>query len=132
VRPGHGYDDLIVYHLDEEIWVSHGLRLPNEAKVTPDECDEPLPPPGRLGAARHPRERLGGDENSAMIIERAFSVVSATRNILNQFAIRLKNSAICTGKMHAVGMISQCLVAHPARHSATVLVRHQEPNAVLF
>jgi hypothetical protein len=29
-------------------------------------------------------------------------------------------------------MISQRLVAHHARHSATVLVRHQEPNAVLF
>ncbi len=67
-----------------------------------------------------------------MIIERAFSVESATRNILNQFAIRVKNGAIGTGKIHAVGMISQRLVAHPARHSATVLIRHQEPNAVLF
>jgi hypothetical protein len=66
-----------------------------------------------------------------MFIERAFGVMSVTRNILNQFAIRLKNSAIGTGKMHAVGMISQ-LVAHPARHRVTVLIRHQESNAVLF
>jgi hypothetical protein len=29
---------------------------------------------------------------------------------------------------HAVGMISQRLVAHPARHRATVLIRHQGPN----
>jgi hypothetical protein len=47
-----------------------------------------------LGATCHPRERLGSDENSAMIVERAFGVVSVTRNLLNQFAIRLENSAI--------------------------------------
>ena len=87
---------------------------------------------GELGAARHPRERVRGDENSAMIIERAFSVVNVTRNLVNQFAIRLENSRICTGKMNAFGMISQCLMAHPARHCATVLILHQEPNAVLF
>jgi hypothetical protein len=34
--------------------------------------------------------------------------------------------------MHAVGMISQCLVAHPARHRTTVLVLHEEANAILF
>jgi hypothetical protein len=34
--------------------------------------------------------------------------------------------------MRAVGMISQRLVAHPARHGVAVLIRHQEPNAVLF
>jgi hypothetical protein len=51
---------------------------------------------GELSAARHPRERLGVDENSAIIIERAFGVVSITRNLLNQFAIRLENSRICT------------------------------------
>ena len=33
-----------------------------------------------------------------MLIERAFSVESATRNILNQFAIRLKDGAVGTGK----------------------------------
>jgi hypothetical protein len=47
-------------------------------------------------------------------------------------AIRVKNGVIGTGKIHAVGMISQRLVAHFARHSATVLINHQEPNAVLF
>jgi hypothetical protein len=88
--------------------------------------------PEHLGAARHTRERLGGNENSAMIIERPFSVEGATRNILNQFAISLKNGPVGTGKMYAVGMISQRLVAHPARHSVTVLIRHQKPNAVLF
>ena len=67
-----------------------------------------------------------------MIVERGFSVISGTRNLLDQFAIRLENSAIGTGKMYAVGMISQCFVAHPTRHRATVLVHHQEPNAVLF
>ena len=67
-----------------------------------------------------------------MIIERAFSVESATRKILNQFAIRVKNGAIGTGKIHAVGMISQRLVAHPARHCATDIIRHPEPNAVLL
>jgi hypothetical protein len=29
-------------------------------------------------------------------------------------------------------MISQCLVAHPARHRTTVLVLHEEANAILF
>lgn len=63
---------------------------------------------GTLGAARHPRERLGSDENSATIIEGAFSVVSVTRNLLNQFAIRLENSTIWAGGVYAVGMISKC------------------------
>jgi hypothetical protein len=31
--------------------------------------------------------------------------------------------------LYAVGMISQCLVAYPAGHRATVLIHHQEPNA---
>jgi hypothetical protein len=48
---------------------------------------------GELGAACNPRERLGGDENSAMIIDRAFSVVSVTRNLFNQFAIRLEKQS---------------------------------------
>ena len=71
---------------------------------------------GELSAARHPRERLGGNENSAILIERAFGVVSITRNLLNQFAIRLENSRICTRKMNAFSMISQRLMAHAARH----------------
>ena len=87
---------------------------------------------GELSAARHPRERLGGDENSAMIIEWPFSVVSVTRNLLNQFAICLENSRIGTGTMNALGMISQCLMAHAARHSATFLILHQEADAILF
>ncbi len=87
---------------------------------------------GELSAARNPRERLGGDENSAMIIDSAFSVVSVTRDLFNQFAIRLENSRIRTGKMNALGMILQCLMAHPARHYATFLILHQEANAVLF
>ena len=87
---------------------------------------------GELSAARHPRERLGGDENSAVIIERPFGVVSVTRNLLNQFAVCVENSRIGTGKMNAFGMISQGFVAHAARHSATFLILHQEPNAMLF
>ena len=87
---------------------------------------------GELGAARHPGECLGGDENSAMIIERPFSVVSVTRNLLNQFAICIENSRIGTGKMNALGMISQCLMAHAARHCATFLILHQESNSVLL
>lgn len=67
-----------------------------------------------------------------MIIDRAFSVVSVTRNLFNQFAIRLENSRICTGNMNALGIILQCLMAHPARHCATFLILHQEPNAVPF
>lgn len=51
---------------------------------------------GTLGAARHSRECLGSDENSAILIEGAFSVVSITRYLLNYFAIRLKNNAICS------------------------------------
>ena len=87
---------------------------------------------GELSAARHPRERLGADENWAIIIERAFGVVSIARSLLNQFAIRLENSRICTGKMNALGMISQRLMAHAARHRAAFLIDHHEPNAVLF
>jgi hypothetical protein len=34
--------------------------------------------------------------------------------------------------MHAVGMISQCFVAHPAGHRATGLVLHDESNAILL
>jgi hypothetical protein len=43
-----------------------------------------------------------------------------------------ENGIIGTGMLYAVGMISQCLVAYPAGHRATVLIHHQEPNAVLF
>lgn len=67
-----------------------------------------------------------------MIVEWGFSIVCGTSKLLDQFAIRLENGAIRTGKLYAVGMISQCLVAHPACHRATALVHHQEPNAVLF
>jgi len=67
-----------------------------------------------------------------MIIERAFGFVGVTCNLLNQFAIRCENSRIGTGKMNALGMISQCLMAHDARYCATSLIFHQEPNAVLF
>ena len=84
------------------------------------------------GAARDPRDRLGGDENSAMIVEWGFSIVCGTSKLLDQFAIRLENGAIGTGMLYAVGMISQCLVAYPAGHRATILILHQEPNAVLF
>jgi hypothetical protein len=84
------------------------------------------------GASRDPRDRLGGDENSAMIVEWGFSIVCGTSKLLDQFAIRLENGAIGTGMLYAVGMISQCLVAYPAGHRATVLIHHQEPNAVLF
>ena len=67
-----------------------------------------------------------------MIIERAFGVVSITRNLLNQFAIRLEDGRICSGKVKALGMISQRLMAHAASHCVTLLILHQEPNAVLF
>ena len=78
---------------------------------------------GELSAARHPRERLGVDENSAIIIERTFGVVSITRNLLNQFAIRLENSRICTGKMSALGMI----LAAPHGSRCTPLCYHPYP-----
>ena len=67
-----------------------------------------------------------------MIVEWGFSIVCGTSKLLDQFAIRLENGAIGTGKLYAAGMISQCLVTHPARDRATVLIHHQEPNAVLF
>ena len=67
-----------------------------------------------------------------MIIERPFGIVSVTRNLLNQFAISLENSRIGVVKMNAFGMISQCLMAHAARHRATFLILHQEPDAILF
>ena len=67
-----------------------------------------------------------------MIVEWGFSIVCDTSELLNQFAIRLENGAIGTEKLYAVGMISQCLVTHPARDRVTVLIHHQEPNAVLF
>ena len=69
-----------------------------------------------------------------MIVAWGFGIVCSTSQLLDQFAIRLKNGAIATGMLYAVGMISQCLVANPAGHraSASVLIHHQEPNAVLF
>ena len=67
-----------------------------------------------------------------MIIERPIGVIGITRNLLNQFAVRSKNVRVGTGKVQAIGMISQCFVAHPARHRAPVLVLHQEPNTILF
>lgn len=88
--------------------------------------------PEDLSAARYSRERLGSDENSAILIERAFSIVSVTRHLLDQFAIGLENNAIRSRGVYTVGMISKCLMAHPARHRAAVLVCHQESNAVLF
>jgi hypothetical protein len=85
-----------------------------------------------LGAAHHPRERLRGDENSAVRIERSFSVVRVTRNPLYEFAVRVENSTVGTEKMHAIGMISQCFMAHSAGHRATSLVLHEKPNAILL
>ena len=67
-----------------------------------------------------------------MIIERPFGIISVARNLLNQFAISLENSRISIGKMNAFGMSSQCLMAHDARHRATFLILHQEPDAILF
>jgi hypothetical protein len=65
-----------------------------------------------------------------MIIERAFSIVSATRNILNQFAIRLKNSAIGTGKMHAVGMISQLVAQlHATVSPSSSAIKNRTPSS---
>ena len=57
-----------------------------------------------------------------MIIDRAFGVVSVARNLLNQFAICLENSRIGIGKMNALGIILQCLMAYPARHCASFLI----------
>jgi len=61
---------------------------------------------GTSGAARDPRDRLGGDENSAMIVEWGFSIVCGTSKLLDQFAIRLENGAIGTGMLYAVGMLA--------------------------
>lgn len=65
----------------------------NGRKSTNRKCKTEV---GELSAARHPRERLGGNEHSAMIIERTFGIMSITRSLLNQFAICLENSSIAT------------------------------------
>ena len=96
-----------------------------------ERCRTPIQPDGEhlsaeggnLGAARDPRDRLGGEENSAMIVAWGFSIVCGTSKLLDQFAIRLENGAIGTGKLYAAGMISQYLVTHPARDRATVLIQ---------
>ena len=38
---------------------------------------------GTLSAARDPRDRLGGDENSAKLVEWGFSIVGGTRKLLD-------------------------------------------------
>ena len=38
---------------------------------------------GTLGAARDPRDRFGGDENSAKLVEWGFSIVGGTRKLLD-------------------------------------------------
>ena len=53
----------------------------------------PADPSEHLGTARYPCERLGGDETSPVRIERSFSIVGLTRDLLDQFAIRLETSA---------------------------------------
>jgi hypothetical protein len=67
-----------------------------------------------------------------MLIERTFGIESFARQVFDEFAICFKDSAIGTGKMHAAGMISQCLVCHPASNRITDFVLHQKANAVLL
>jgi hypothetical protein len=54
------------------------------------------------------------------------------RNVFDQFAIGLKYRTIRAGKMKAIGMIPQCLSAYPASDRGSVLIPHQEPNAIPF
>jgi hypothetical protein len=67
-----------------------------------------------------------------MFIKRTFGIESRACNVFDQLAICFKNSAIGDGQVHSVGMISQRLVGHSARHRVSDLIGHQEPNTVLF
>ena len=85
-----------------------------------------------LGAARNSRQCLRGNENAAVPVERTFGVISVTRNLLNQFTICLENRRVAAGKMEAIGVISQRLMAYAARHYGTLRILHQEANAALI
>jgi len=59
-------------------------RRPNQrVKRRPSRTNGQIQRPQSLGTARYPRERLGGNENSAVRIERSFSIVGLTRDLLD-------------------------------------------------
>jgi hypothetical protein len=59
-----------------------------------------------------------------MIIEWSLSIESVARQLFDELPIRLENSTIVSGKVHTLGMRSQCLMAHLTSHGVTELVRH--------
>jgi hypothetical protein len=68
-------------------------------------------------------ERFRGNKHSAMIIEWSFSIKGVTCQLFDELPIRLKNRTIVSGKVHTLGMRSQCLMAHLTSHGVTELVR---------
>jgi hypothetical protein len=51
-----------------------------------------------------------------MIVERSLSIKGVTRQLFDKLPIRLENSTVGPGKMYALGLSSQCLMAYLASH----------------
>ena len=80
------------------------------------------------GTARHSRQSFRSHKHAAMLIKRTFGVESRACNVFDQLAICFKKALSVPEKC----IVSQRLMGHSARHRVADIVRHQEPNAVLF
>jgi hypothetical protein len=85
----------------------------------------------RLGTARDPCERFGGDKHPAMIVERSFSIESITRQLFDELPICLENSAIGSGKVHMLGMSSQGLMEATVLPSSSA-IKKRTPSSCVF
>src|SRR5512136_423510 len=84
-----------------------------------------------LGAASHSVERLRSDDDAACFIDAALRVESIAGNLFNKLVIGLKYLVVRAIEVNAVGMISQRLVADPAKHQSSHLVHHPELDAAM-
>jgi hypothetical protein len=76
-------------------------------------------------AAAHSGKRLRSDENQASVLNACSGVVCIACDLFNKLAVDLEDLVVGAVKVHTVGKISQCLVAHPTKDWAFP-VRHPE------
>jgi hypothetical protein len=93
-------------HCRVEIQVAPGMRLgsDNEEIKAAYSC-----------AAAHSGKRLRSDENQASVINACSGVVCIACDLFNKLAVDLEDLVVGAVKVHTVGKISQCLVAHPTK-----------------
>ena len=66
-------------------------------------------------AAAHSGKRLRSDENQASLLNACSGVVCIACDLFNKLAVDLEDLLVGAVKVHTVGKITQCLVAHPTK-----------------